>query len=323
MVTDERHGTRVGAEGRAVELAPLLDAARADLHRYAARLTGSVFDGEDVVQDVIARALAAIGELAPDTPLRPWLFRMVHNRSIDLIRSREVRARLLAETIRDDDEPLSPFEIAARAQATALAIDRFLDLPPAQRGAIILKDVLGQSLQEIAAVLDLSVASVKAHLNRGRSALAAMALSTDGRSADGGTRPTRRETERYVAFFNARDWAGLTALLADDVQLVQTARATIGGRERVAGTFFDGYARTMGWSMRAAQVEGRASGTISCSWIGKGNASARSPTSAMPATSPKPRLLPRRDNLADILVSNPLARRVRNRSLVSTTPQPI
>ena len=62
------------------------------LHRYCARLTGSVIDGEDVVQDAIARGLAALDTLEASTPMRAWLFRIAHNRALDLLRSRAVRA---------------------------------------------------------------------------------------------------------------------------------------------------------------------------------------------------------------------------------------
>ena len=63
---------------------------RPELHRYCARLLGSVIDGEDVVQDTLARALVALQDLElkdPEQtpPLRPWLFRIAHNRALDLL----------------------------------------------------------------------------------------------------------------------------------------------------------------------------------------------------------------------------------------------
>jgi RNA polymerase sigma-70 factor (ECF subfamily) len=70
----------------------LSDGLRPELHRYCARLTGSAFDGEDVVQDTLERAFAALQDLEELPPLRPWLFRIAHNRAIDLMRSRALRA---------------------------------------------------------------------------------------------------------------------------------------------------------------------------------------------------------------------------------------
>ena len=75
---------------------------RPELHRYCARLMGSVIDGEDVVQDTLARALVALQDLElkdPEEtpPLRPWLFRIAHNRALTPLRSRAVRMAELIE----------------------------------------------------------------------------------------------------------------------------------------------------------------------------------------------------------------------------------
>ena len=77
---------------RHAELLALAGALRPELHRYCARLMGSVIDGEDVVQDTFARALVAVDELQEAAPLRAWLFRIAHNRARDLLRSRTIRA---------------------------------------------------------------------------------------------------------------------------------------------------------------------------------------------------------------------------------------
>src|SRR5262249_49131030 len=66
---------------------------RPELHRYCARMTGSIADGEDVVQDTLARAYYALPELDPVPPLRPWLFRIAHNRAIDHNRRYDRRMR--------------------------------------------------------------------------------------------------------------------------------------------------------------------------------------------------------------------------------------
>ncbi|RVB19864.1 RNA polymerase sigma factor, partial [Mesorhizobium sp. M7A.F.Ca.CA.002.10.1.1] len=73
-------------------LLALAAAMRPELHRYCARLMGSVIDGEDVVQDTFARAFVALNELGEVPQLRPWLFRVAHNRALDLLRSRAIRA---------------------------------------------------------------------------------------------------------------------------------------------------------------------------------------------------------------------------------------
>jgi RNA polymerase sigma-70 factor (ECF subfamily) len=66
---------------------------------------GSVIDGEDVVQDTFARAFAALNQLEEDQPIRAWLFRIAHNRALDLLRSRAIRA---AEPIEAADAVADP-----------------------------------------------------------------------------------------------------------------------------------------------------------------------------------------------------------------------
>ena len=69
-------------EGRTSFLA-LVAHIRPDLHRYCARMTGSIADGEDIVQDTLARAYYALSEMEQVPELRPWLFRIAHNRALD------------------------------------------------------------------------------------------------------------------------------------------------------------------------------------------------------------------------------------------------
>jgi len=88
-----------------------------------------------------------------------------------------------------------------------------------QRSVVILRDVRDQSLGEIAAVLDLTVNAVKAHLARARARLKAINAQALAHPAP---RPPSPAVARYVALFNRRDWDGLRAMLADDVRLIQS-----------------------------------------------------------------------------------------------------
>ena len=78
---------------RDAQLLALAGELRPALHRYCARLMGSVIEGEDVVQDTFARALAALDELQEAPPLRAWLFRIAHNRALDSAQPRDPRDR--------------------------------------------------------------------------------------------------------------------------------------------------------------------------------------------------------------------------------------
>ncbi|ARP98584.1 sigma-70 family RNA polymerase sigma factor [Pseudorhodoplanes sinuspersici] len=233
---------------------------RPELHRYCARLMGSVIDGEDVVQDTLVRAFVALEEFelsgVEETPsLRPWLFRIAHNRALDLLRSRAVRA---AEPIDDaadvaDQTSPDPVEMLMRQEAIKTAVSRFAELPTLQRSVVVLKDVLGESLTDIATLLDLTVDAVKGHLARGRARLreinaqAAVLLEA---------RPASAAVARYAALFNQRDWDGLRALLADDVKLKQSSHPLRAGTAEV-GSFFTIYGKIDGLWFAPAWLEGR------------------------------------------------------------------
>src|SRR5438132_9662794 len=82
--------------------ATLVAEIRPELHRYCARMTGSIADGEDVVQDTLARAYFALAELEELPPLRPWLFRIAHRRAIDHLRRYERRMSEPLEEVADE-----------------------------------------------------------------------------------------------------------------------------------------------------------------------------------------------------------------------------
>jgi RNA polymerase sigma factor (sigma-70 family) len=153
------------------EFLALVGDLRPELHRYCARLTGSVVDGEDVVQDSLASAFVALKTLEAAPSMRAWLFRIAHNRALDLLRSRALRATepLEAAAETPDSQAADPLEALMRQEALRTAVSRFVDLPTAQRSVVILKDILGHSLEDIAALLDTTVNAVKGHLARGRS----------------------------------------------------------------------------------------------------------------------------------------------------------
>jgi RNA polymerase sigma factor (sigma-70 family) len=227
---------------RQAELLAVAGELRGELHRYCARLMGSVIDGEDVVQDTIVRAVVALEELEEMPPLRPWLFRIAHNRALDLLRSRAIRATEPIEAAHQVADPQSPdpVELLMRREAVEAAVSRFAELPTVQRGVVILKDVLDQSLEEIAAMLDLTVNAVKAHLARGRARLKAINAQAPAQPSP---RPPSPAVSRYVALFNQRDWDALRAMLADDVRLIQSTYPLRAGAADV-GMFFGIYSRS-------------------------------------------------------------------------------
>src|SRR5262249_53371127 len=146
-------------EARA-ELEALVAEVRPELHRFCARMTGSVMDGEDLVQETLMRAFYVLPTLETVPPLRPWLFRIAKNRALDLLKSYERRMRADAEpeSLAADGDPE---DTVARAEAERAAVSRFVALPAAQRSAAILKDVLDVPLDEIADTHETSVPAAK------------------------------------------------------------------------------------------------------------------------------------------------------------------
>ncbi|HYO97299.1 MAG TPA: sigma-70 family RNA polymerase sigma factor [Polyangiaceae bacterium] len=234
----------------------LVAEARPDLHRYCARMTGSVSDGEDVVQDTLARAYFMLPELPAMPELRPWLFRVAHNRALDFLRRYE---RRMSEPLDADapfvaEGPTTADDALAGQQAVAAALGRFLELPPVPRSCVILKDVLGHSLDEIAAQLELALPAVKAALHRGRERLRAPIEAAPG-TPPGSASPSPI-IARYIELFNARDWDAVRAMLADDVRLDVVSRAQRRGRREV-GAYVNNYANAHDWQLRSAWLGDR------------------------------------------------------------------
>ena len=234
----------------------LVGELRPELHRYCARMTGSIADGEDVVQDTLARAYYALSELEEPPPLRPWLFRIAHNRAIDFRRRYDQRMQRpidATEASLRDPAP-DPEHALAHDRAIAAAISQFIELPPVQRSCVVLKDVLDHSLDDIAALLDLTVPAVKAALHRGRVRLRELRPAPG--APDAASAPPSPDAVRYARLFNARDWDAVRALLAEDVRLDLVSRVQRAGRRDV-GEYFTNYSKFDDWHLTPAWLDDR------------------------------------------------------------------
>jgi RNA polymerase sigma-70 factor (ECF subfamily) len=232
----------------------LVGELRPKLHRYCARMTGSVLDGEDVVHDAILKAMEALSQTGLIAHPEAWLFRIAHNAALDFLRHRARQDA--AHANEDPDTIIDPVALADDRQVTAASLQTFMRLPVAQRSSVILMDVLGYSLEEIGSVMDVGIATVKAALHRGRARLRQLAQEPDDVPL-----PALGESERsllaaYVERFNARDFDAIRDMLADEVRLDLVAKFRKKGRSEVA-TYFHNYARLEDWHLLAGLVDGR------------------------------------------------------------------
>lgn len=220
------------------EFDDLVRDVRPQLLRYCARMTGSAVDGEDIVQEALAKVYFRLPQMGHVENLRAWLFRVAHNKALDHLRRYDVR---FGEPL-DGEVPVrveeAPLETAELAQ---WGLSYFARLTALQRSCVILKDVLSYSLEEISEILDTGVPSIKGALHRGRASLRRLAASADGQPPPTLPKEQADLLGRYVALFNARDFDSLRDMLAEDVRLDLVEKVERSGAAEV-GRYFDNYA---------------------------------------------------------------------------------
>ena len=202
-------------ETRYLAFLETISSLRPSLHRYCARMTGSVMDGEDVVQEALFEAYRKLDKFDESRPLKPWLFRIAHNRCIDFLRQRGVRdeAATAAASVPVVASPHDPALLGiGKAVEHLVAV-----LPPKERASILLKDVFDYSLEEIADLTSSTVGAVKAALNRARTKLAQ--TSPPPKPAGHASPELKRIMQLYVDRFNRRDWDGVRELISADARL--------------------------------------------------------------------------------------------------------
>jgi RNA polymerase sigma-70 factor (ECF subfamily) len=250
---------------------------RAELQLHCYRMLGSLHDAEDLVQDTYLRAWRGLERFEARTSFRRWLYRIATNACLNALASRASSRRVLTDTSGEPSsgmpgrEPaseiawLEPYPDAALEQiadatpgpdaryelreAVQLAFIAAIQLlPPRQRAALLLRDVLGWSAAEVARLLDASVASVNSSLQRARSMIEKRLPADRPRTAP--MLPPSHEQqallERYLRSWEMADVGAFVALLKEDAVLTMPPWPLwYRGREAI-GTFFAWTARPGG-----------------------------------------------------------------------------
>jgi RNA polymerase sigma-70 factor (ECF subfamily) len=224
----------------------LLGELRPKLHRYCARIAGSVIDGDDIVQEAIVKAIEALPSAASIGHTEGWLFRIAHNAALDFLRRRTRQDN--ARSSEDPDMTVDPVNTADDRLIAAASLHTFMRLPVAQRSCVILMDVLGYSLREIAGVTGNTIPAVKAALNRGRGRLRELALEPSDRPSPILSGAQRSLLNAYAGRFNARDFDAIRDMLAEEVRLELVNKTRMNGKDEVS-RYFGNYSLVYDWKL--------------------------------------------------------------------------
>ncbi|HKU58564.1 MAG TPA: sigma-70 family RNA polymerase sigma factor [Gaiellaceae bacterium] len=230
----------------------LLEQHRRELTAYCYRMLGSPFEAEDAVQDTMIRAWRGIERFEGRAALKSWLYRIATNVCLDMLKSRERRARPV--DLGPSHEPVienlhipegdvwvlpmpDPVDVAVEHESVRLAFVAALQhLPPRQRAVLILCEVLRWQASEAAELLDTSVASVNSALQRARATLSEDDLQAQERelSVD-----ERALLEKFVAAFERYEMDELATLLREDAtQSMPPYDMWLEGRDDVLAWWF-------------------------------------------------------------------------------------
>jgi len=223
------------------ELERRLEDHRRELTGYCYRMLGSAFEAEDAVQETMLRAWRSLDRFEGRAALKSWLYRIATNVCLDMLNGKERRIRPLElgppGTV---DSPLTtlpettwlepipdgrvlpsdgdPAQLAEERETLRLAFVAALQhLPPRQRAVLILREVLRWRANEVAELLETSVASVNSSLQRARAALNATEL-TPSEPLEPLDSDQQQLLQRYVDAFQRYDMEALTALLHEDAK---------------------------------------------------------------------------------------------------------
>ncbi len=255
------HEPSVSTKPAREDLERRLEEHRSELTGYCYRMLASPFEAEDAVQETMIRAWRSLERFEGRAALRSWLYRIATNVCLDMLDGRKRRARPMdlgpaQEPIAENLNTLpevtwiqpvpdglvvpegDPADVAVARETIRLAFVAALQhLPPKQRAALILCEVLRWQATEVAELLDTSVASVNSALQRARATLEATDLEAGDSSPLGET--DRALLSRYVEAFERYDIEALTSLIQEDAtQSMPPFDLWLSGREDILAWWF-------------------------------------------------------------------------------------
>ena len=261
--------------------AQLVEPFRRELQVYCYRFLGSVADAEDALQDTLLSAWQGLAGFEGRASLRTWLYRVATSRCLDALRSARRRPAVseppaemsaleppeptrlgellwlepypdallegLADSAPGPEARYETMESVSLAFITALQL-----LPPRQRAAVILRDVLGFHASEAARILGTSEESVTSALKRARATLERHQRSVAPRepAPPPGSAAEQQLVERLTRAFESADVDGIVALLTEDVWVTMPPLPLEYQGRELAAQFFTATAFRPGWTAR-------------------------------------------------------------------------
>ncbi len=231
---------------------------RRELHVHCYRMLGSFDEAEDAVQETLLRAWRGRSQVDSEAGFRPWLYRIATNYCLDVLRRRKRRPQAAGSFAEIPwlqpypDRLLDEIPAASGQEPDAMAVTRetieltFIavvqELPPRQRAAMLLCDVLGWSARETAELLETSLAATNSALQRARATLADRRPA----AADAGAMPAptdlapreRQLVQALIEIHEGADAGRAAELLAEDVRVTMPPNPWLyEGREAVLALF--------------------------------------------------------------------------------------
>lgn len=236
----------------AIEFESAIKSFRPTLHKYCTRMTGSVIDGEDVLQSTLIKAYEALDRSAKIDSWEAWLFQIAHNTAMDFFR-RQSKHQAIQDGLAMETEEYNEPKHLISDDLQQLAV-----LPPLQRSVLLLRELFGYKTSEVAELLHTSPEAVKSALHRSRETLKKVTTLPSKQTENVADLDNGKIKliKHYTELFNARAFDDMRDLLLHEVKLDMVNKTKLNGRTEVSG-YYGNYQRKDDWYMEPGFIEGK------------------------------------------------------------------